>query len=85
MKNEKVIFVNRSNGNKQATTNEKVKFAIVQAVKNLDLESLGIFDATELEEAARHFVKHSDAVCTKFEKSADIVKAVVKTEFTIID
>lgn len=85
MKNEKVIFVNRSNGNKAATINERVKFAIIQAVKNLDLESVGIFEPSELEEAARHFAKHCEAVCTKFEKSADIVKAVVRTEFTIVE
>lgn len=85
MNTQKVIFVNRSNGNKAATINERVKFAIVQAVKNLDLNSLGIFEPGELEEASRHFAKHSDAVLTKFEKSADIVKAVVRTEFEILD
>ena len=82
---EKVIFVNRSNGNKQATTNEKVKFAIVQAVKNLDLYAAGIFEDAELEEAHRHFYKHLEAVASKFAKSSDIVKAVVRTEFEILD
>ena len=82
---EKVIFVNRSNENKEATTNEKVKFAIVKAVQGLDLENMGIFDEKELEEALRHFAKHMDAVCTKFAKSSDIVKAVVRTEFTIVE
>lgn len=82
---EKVIFVNRSNENKEATTNEKVKFAIVKAVQSLDLENMGIFDEKELEEALRHFAKHFDAVSTKFAKSSDIVKAIVRTEFTIVE
>jgi len=81
---QKEMYLNQSNGNKEATTNEKAKFAIVQAVKNIDLASLGIFDEKELEEATRHFAKQSEAVLTKFKKSSDIVKAIVKTTFEIV-
>jgi len=83
MTQEKVIFVNRSNGNKAATINERVKFAVIQAVKNIDLAS--VFSETEIEEAAHHYAKHCEAVETKFQKSSDIVRAVVKTSFEIVD
>lgn len=96
MKNEKVIFVNRSNDNKEATTNEKMKFAIVMACRALFVSNdeqetkakfadLGIIGEKEIAEALRHLEKHVEAIETKFSKSSDIVKAVVKTEFTIID
>ena len=81
---EKVIYVNRSNGSKEATINERVKFALIQAVGEIDL--MAIFgDGKELEEAEHHFAKHLDAVSTKFAKSSDIVKAIVRTEYTIVE
>lgn len=96
MKNEKVIFVNRSNDNKEATTNEKMKFAIVMACRALFVSNdeqetkdkfaeLGIFGEKEISEALRHLEKHVEAIETKFAKSSDIVKAVVRTEFEILD
>ena len=81
MTQEKTIFVNRSNGNKAATINERVKFAVIQAVKNMDLRE---FSDDEMEEAVYHWAKHREAVETKFKKSSDIVRAVVRTSFEIV-
>ena len=83
MNTEKAIFINRSNGNKAATINERVKFAVINAVKNIDLES--VFSETEIEEAAHHYAKHFEAVETKFQKSSDIVRAVVRTYFEVVE
>ena len=101
MTTEKTLLVNRSNGNKVATDNELMKFGLVCLARCAFLDEDGDFAVlaggrafkvrefnipeNRREAASEHLEKHVEAVETKWEKSSDIVCAVVKTSFEIVE
>ena len=101
METTKSFYLNRSNGNKPATDNELIKFGLVSLAKLAFIDEDGDFSVItdkgafkliefkmpegRVESAKNHLEKHVEAIETKFSKSSDIVKAVVKTEFTILE